>query len=363
MFKRIAAAALSVALLGTLAVGERTSSTAEAASSALRAQVQKVKVGSKTYSVQTVKIPKGTNVTVGLANRQVGQVDNFSSIVKTYKADAAINGAFFEAYGGPPDPYGNLIIEGRVAHVTRNGTTIGFMKDGRAIMDHLHMSISGTVAGKDGRKKSWYVTFLNRTPGENVNMSIMYTPDRGPRVGSKGGIAVVVRNGKVVKREVNNNISIPRDGYVIVYFGTEKSSADRFEVGAVVEKVIGYKDMNGKEIPWENVQTAVGAGPRLVKDSKVALNAAVEGFKDPKILTASGTRSGIAIMPDGSVMLATVSSATMSQWAGIMQKLGAKQAMNLDGGASSAMYGGGKTVTEAGRKLSNTLVFGTNVTK
>ncbi|MNJ60560.1 hypothetical protein D3C77_563010 [compost metagenome] len=60
-------------------------------------------------------------------------------------------------------------------------------------------------------------------------------------------------------------------------------------------------------------------------------------------------------------MIATVSGATMKQWADIMKALGAKQAMNLDGGASSAMYGGGKMLTPAGRLLSNTLVFGSNL--
>ncbi len=63
-------------------------------------------------------------------------------------------------------------------------------------------------------------------------------------------------------------------------------------------------------------------------------------------------------MSDGSVMIATVPGATMKQWAAVMQKLGAVQAMNLDGGASSGMLVGGKVVTSPGRLLSNTLVFG-----
>ncbi|MNC61842.1 hypothetical protein D3C75_1118120 [compost metagenome] len=122
-----------------------------------------------------------------------------------------------------------------------------------------------------------------------------------------------------------------------------------------------YTNSGGKEIPWDEVVTAVGAGPRLVKDGKISINPASEGFKDPKILNASGARSGIAIMADGSVLLATVSGATMKEWAAVMQKLGAKQAMNLDGGASSGMYAGGKMLTSPGRLLSNTLVFGGSV--
>lgn len=137
--------------------------------------------------------------------------------------------------------------------------------------------------------------------------------------------------------------------------------SDRFTIGSTVEMNYRYTNAAGQDIPWQEVVTAVGAGPRLVKDSKIAVNPASEGFKDPKILNASGARSGIAIMADGSVMLATVSGATMKEWAAVMQKLGAKQAMNLDGGASSGLYASGKMLTSPGLLLSNTLVFGGSV--
>lgn len=38
--------------------------------------------------------------------------DNNVSIVIAYHAEVTINGAFFEADGGSPDPYGNLIVDG-----------------------------------------------------------------------------------------------------------------------------------------------------------------------------------------------------------------------------------------------------------
>jgi exopolysaccharide biosynthesis protein len=43
--------------------------------------------------------------------------------------------------------------------------------------------------------------------------------------------------------------------------------------------------------------------------------------------------------------------------ADILRKLGAYQAMNLDGGASSGLYCNGQTLTAPGRLLSNALVF------
>lgn len=331
------------------------------AKAAISTKVQKVKAAGRSFTVQTVSIPKGTPVTVGLAKKQVGQTATLPSIVKAYGAQAAINGAFFEAYNGAPDPYGMLLANGKVIHIGRYGTTIGFKEDGSAIMDSLQVSLTGKVTDTEGKSRSWYATFINRTPSANASITMLYTPERGSTVGFKGGTAVVMEKGIVTKKIPNTNVAIPKNGSVLVFMGNQKSSSDRFTVGSTVEMNYKYTNAAGKEIPWQDVVTAVGAGPRLVKDGKVAVNPASEGFKDTKILNASGARSGIAIMADGSVMLATVSGATIKEWAAVMQKLGAKQAMNLDGGASSGMYAGGKMLTSPGRLLSNTLVFGGSV--
>ncbi|MHA0856639.1 phosphodiester glycosidase family protein [Paenibacillus sp. CMAA1364] len=361
--KRVLIPVLVMVMLLSSLISVDISISYAASKTTIKSSVKKITVGGKNYTVQTVVVPKGTPVSVGLAKRNVGFTDNFNSIVKSYRAEAAINGAFFEAYNGAPDPYGHLIVDGKVANIANKGTTIGFLADGTAIMDSLRMSLTGTVSRANKGPIGWYVTFINRTPSPNANVGILYTEHRGSHVGYKGGIAVVIENGVVTKKLVNDNIAIPKNGYVLVFSGGEKLTADRFEVGAEVEMNLTYKDDKNQALPWEDIVTAVGAGPRLVKDGKVSLSPAAEGFKDPKILTSAAGRSGIAIMPDGSVMIATVSGATMKQWAEVMQKLGAKQAMNLDGGASSALYGNGKVMTPAGRLLSNTLVFGNNLNR
>ncbi|WP_172195572.1 phosphodiester glycosidase family protein [Saccharibacillus qingshengii] len=353
-------------LAGVLAVsgifGLAGDNRAEAAAS-ITTSVRKVSVSGRTYSVQTVTIPKGTKAALGLAQGQVGQTQSFASIITSSKATAAINGAFFNSYGGPADPYGTLISKGQIVHTGYYGTSIGFKKDGTVLMDSLRAKITGKVVSrpdKAGKSKTsgWYATFVNRTPEAGQDVVLMYNSARGARVGFSGGTAVTIRQNKVVQKAANANTAIPSDGYVLVYHGSEQNNAGRFEVGSTVEMNIAYQNAANQTIPWDDVVTSVGAGPRLVKDAKVSLDAKGEGFNDPKILTASGARSGIAIMPDGSVMLATIGGATMNQWAQVMQKMGAKQAMNLDGGASSALYANGRVLTGAGRALSNTLVFG-----
>lgn len=104
------------------------------------------------------------------------------------------------------------------------------------------------------------------------------------------------------------------------------------------------------------VEGAVQAGPMLLKNGNVAVNAAAEGFQDPKILTGGGARSAIGITQNHELILLTVGGSTIPQLAQIMKQAGAYQAMNLDGGASSGLYLNGKYITTPGRKVSNALL-------
>lgn len=49
-------------------------------------------------------------------------------------------------------------------------------------------------------------------------------------------------------------------------------------------------------------------------------------------------RSAISVTKDNKLLLLTVNQATIKDLAEIMKDLGAKEAMNLDGGASSRLY-------------------------
>ncbi|WP_219838528.1 phosphodiester glycosidase family protein [Paenibacillus sp. R14(2021)] len=320
-------------------------------------EVRTVKAGGGSFTVRTVAIPKGMPVTTGYANRKVGTTQPLSALDAAYHADMAINGAFFDSYSGVPDPYDNLISSGLPQHIGNTGTSIGFKWDGSAVMDSLRLRISGTALTSDGRSNSWYAYVMNRLPSGRTTATL-FTPQRGKAIGFSAENAIVVRKGIVTAIHHGVNTSIPADGCVLVYEGGEAGQAKRFEVGARIAYSLRTTNMDGDAVDWSDVHTAVGAGPRLVTNGKVTLHPAAEGFRDPKILTGDGARSGIAIRKDGSILLATVPGATMKQWADIMVQLGAQQAMNLDGGASSGMLYEGRTVTVPGRELSNALLFG-----
>lgn len=79
-------------------------------------------------------------------------------------------------------------------------------------------------------------------------------------------------------------------------------------------------------------------------------------MRDPKITSNSGARSLIGVNSSNQLVMATVPRATVRQLAEIARNMGLIQAMNLDGGASSGLYYGGKYLTSPGRSLSNCIV-------
>jgi exopolysaccharide biosynthesis protein len=106
-------------------------------------------------------------------------------------------------------------------------------------------------------------------------------------------------------------------------------------------------DTAGNLIPdWlgEGVVYAIGGGPRLVRDGKVSVTAIEEQFK-ADVATGRAPRTAVGVTGDGKLLLIAVTGrqayhsigVTLEELAGIALELGAKDAMNLDGGGSSTM--------------------------
>lgn len=107
---------------------------------------------------------------------------------------------------------------------------------------------------------------------------------------------------------------------------------------------------------WLGFRTVLCAGPRLLTNGQLSVNARAEGFRDPHVL-GSASRSAVAWRPDGLLVFLTISqNISLTNLAYVCQHLGAVDAMALDGGSSSALYAEGRTITRPGRGLSNVLV-------
>ncbi|MGV3724753.1 MAG: phosphodiester glycosidase family protein, partial [Actinomycetota bacterium] len=107
---------------------------------------------------------------------------------------------------------------------------------------------------------------------------------------------------------------------------------------------------------WSGYETVLRAGPRLVTNGQRTLFPEAEGFKDPAVF-ARKPRTAVAITHEGKLLFVAVQKPVLLRTlADALRKLGAKDAMCLDGGGSTALYYKGKTLVKPGRPLTNLLV-------
>lgn len=319
-------------------------------------QSRRVAVSGRTFHAAAIKVPLGSfRLRLGLAQGRVGATEALADIARRHNAVAAINGCFFDAYSDRTvrNPYGHLATGGQVIHISDHPTTLGTWADGSAAIGQVKYKVKGSLDGKETWPGNWYAYGINDYP-LSENLAQLYTPRWALGDTPGDGIQVVIRNGKVTEKRAGSH-AIPNDGYIVYLRGKEKYLADRFKVGQECAYRVAAEGTAG-ERDWSKVTEALGCGPLLVKAGEVALDAASEGFRDPKVLSNAGQRSAVGLTSDGYLYLVTCSGATMKQLAYVMKGIGCESAMNLDGGASSALYYEGRYLTSPGRDISNALL-------
>jgi len=136
---------------------------------------------------------------------------------------------------------------------------------------------------------------------------------------------------------------IPDNGYLLI-FRSYLSGANQLKIG---DNINLKSFTNPKD--FERFPYIIGGGPLLIKNNQIVLNGELEGFTEA-FLTQKASRSAIALNSEGKLIIATTHSriggggATLGQWAQILQRLGATDALNLDGGSSTSLYLGGQLI-------------------
>jgi len=330
------------------------------------AQTINVQLNGITREINVVKVDlkdPSYRVEAAAAKGQVGKVDSLTGIAMQLADDeteviAAINGTFFNAYSDL-QPAGNIFIDGIPIYISNSGTTIGFTADNRLELAYLHTSIKGSINGNWEYPYNWEVWGINQVY-YRTDANILYTPHYGSQVNAGSKTAIVVRNNKVT--EIRKGVSpIYKDGYTLV-FGAQ-SYASMFKIGDTVDYKIQYsnidfsaKNKKGSPKEWTHIRTAIGAGPMLIKDGNLVLDAAKEGFTSDKF-TSRSQRSFIGETVDRVLVIGTVPDVTVYELAAILKDMDLVNAMNLDGGASSGLFYKGEIIKNPGREISNAIVI------
>lgn len=278
-----------------------------------------------------------------------------SALTSRKKALLGVNGDFFPFTG---DPLGICVIDGEmVSEPTMNRASIGWSKSGGIIFNNPRLD-AALILSTGVRRQ---IDGINR--GRESNQVIVYTPAFGVSTGSAyPGTEVVatssdlpVRIGKSLNLTVTDvfsnavNTAIPRNGMVISAGGPAAVFLkENLKPGDTL--CLKFDVRGASSHDWSSVEQAIGGGPWLVKDGAVCIDAAEEGFRSG-FSSAMDPRTAIGATCDGKIVIATVDGrqsisrgVNLADLAAIMKRLGALNAINLDGGGSTTMSIAGMVV-------------------
>ena len=156
-----------------------------------------------------------------------------------------------------------------------------------------------------------------------------------------------------------NNYVVPSGYVAIVYGQTAYANALKWQSAPAVGDSAVYTftaspSVSSTQTNWNNMRTVIAGGSLLVKDGKnmVDTNTSVTAADQQPDVVAQ--RSFIAKTSDGRLMLGTVVS-SFRAIANSLISMGIRDAISLDGGASSMLYANGSYLTPAGRNLATVL--------
>ncbi|HLL84716.1 MAG TPA: phosphodiester glycosidase family protein [Longimicrobium sp.] len=252
-----------------------------------------------------------------------------TKIAQRAGALAAINGGYFLMKGDfKGDSTGTLQIDGVLwSEPDRGRASVGILREGdRSRLIFGHVTWQGLVeAGRQKRS----VEGLNRARA--ADELVAFTPRFGPAtVTDAEGLEVVVRAGRVTEaRDLAGGTAIPADGFVL--------------------------SAHGKAREW--ARRALRKGTRVRLETKLVTGGRIDVTDvrekvPPEFSTTTHPRTAIASTQDGRALLLVADGRhppervglALPDLASLLIELGAREAINLDGGGSTTMVVDGAIV-------------------
>jgi len=315
----------------------------------------RAKVSDRFSDVHILRVePFSDNLSVfpALANEGIAQKEVLSSMASRYNAVAAINGAYFTSRG---DPIGTLIINRRlISSPLYRRSVFGVTEDDTLLFGNPDFSgilRSGVLSLK--------IDAVNQP--RRADALVVFTPEYSrSTLTDEKGVELVLVKGKIVGIHEKDAL-IPPDGVVVSAGGEKALELAKLKLGQSVE--LDYSI----DRPWNTIRHAVCGGPRLIEDGKTSINGKEEKF-DNSIVYGRHPRTAVALTFDGDLLLVVVDGRSkrsagmkLDELSGYLKTLGARHAINLDGGGSSSMIVRGRTVNSPSdgceRRISNGILI------
>jgi Phosphodiester glycosidase len=319
-----------------------------------------------------------------LATEIVPERELLTSISARTDALAAINGGYFvigDADGTPGDLAGISVLRGDLVSEAVDGRTSLVLPEGDG-EDADVAAFSDTISATSSDGATRLVDGRNREPGlirgcggeggdipteapkhdftcTDASELIHFTPIFGASTEpGEGAEAVLDTSGRVTALREGRDGTIPPDGSVLSGTG---EGADWLRAHARPGMTVSVSEVvSGDGAALDGGTGVVNGGPRLVEGGAVEITAFAEGFvypENPEFYYRFGERRNprtlAGITRDGDLLLVAVDGrrpgysvgASFEESAAIMDALGSREAVNLDGGGSTGMTIGERLVT------------------
>ncbi len=312
-----------------------------------------------------------------LSNDRVAGLERPSAMARRSAAVAGVNGGFFAVDG---DPVGALAVDGQLVSEPVNARSALIVPADHAARPRVApLRFTGAVSadgaerlldGVDRRRGS--IPACGGSGGDRPterpdsaltctdSSELVLFSQRYGAARTAGGVEAVVRGGVVERTGRPVGGRVPAGAVVLSGSGDAASFLREHlspGVGAEVELALRA----GRDaLPLEGQALVTGGGPRLLVRGRVAVAARSEGFaplSSPgffgSFVASRHPRTLAGVKRDGTVLLATVdgrrpgwsAGVTLPEAARMMRSLGARDALNLDGGGSSGMVVLGELVS------------------
>ena len=320
-----------------------------------------------------------------LSNEAIARRERVTTMGRRVQAVAGVNGGYFAASG---DPVGVLAMNGRLLSEPVDGRSALIVSGGRASVASVRFRgsvsihrrtraidgvdrVRGLIPACGGRGGDLPTTRPNAVlTCTDASELVLLSPRYGARPPGDGGAQAVLRAGRVASVRAPGTGAVPRDGLLLTGTGDaalflRATALPRSRAEVALRLIADGRPLPiapGAAPPGVPAEPAlvVGGGPRLLRAGRVAVSATAEGFAPPQTPAFFGAfvagrqpRTLAGVRADGTLLLATVdgrrpgwsAGMTLPEAARLMRSLGARDALNLDGGGSSAMTVRGELVS------------------
>lgn len=272
-----------------------------------------------------------------LAREKMTGRETVSEMTRKQQALIGINGSFFTKTG---NPLGMVITDHQLVSVPiMSRTVFGITSDKEIIFGNPRFR--GRVKFDDNR-----IIELDGVNQQGSDESIvLYTPEFGEKTPTSTSCKEIALLGNKVVACGSGNLIIPPGGVVISASGSKADALADVKIWKPAD--INY----GLGPAWNDVEEAVGGGPRLVAGGVVRITGSEERFRKD-VLEGRAPRSAVGITRDNKLLLVAVdgrqpgysAGMTLHELALFLIDLGATDAMNLDGGGSTSFILDGEVV-------------------